>query len=170
MLWVVPASGVLTQLEVTEHPGLVRTLNFTTITRSAPPAADAFLFSVPRGVTVVDQAAMMKGMQGDAMVVMVDAVTSTLATEHSAWLPQSNPLNPNHWSTSMPGTRITVEPNTLLEYNFGDRICVVTFSPTADGTTVRVSFDAEEENSVDLQRGGWQAILDNFATHVEGAR
>lgn len=68
------------------------------------------------------------------------------------------------------GTYTRVEPNTLLEYNFGDRICVVTFAPTADGTTVRVSFDAEEENSVDLQRGGWQAILDNFATHVEGAR
>jgi outer membrane lipoprotein carrier protein len=62
VLWVVPASGVLKQLEVTEHSGLVRTLNFTTIMRGAALAADAFLFSVPRGVTVVDQAAMMRGM------------------------------------------------------------------------------------------------------------
>lgn len=62
VLWVVPASGVLKQLEVTEHSGLVRTLSFTTITRGATLAADAFSFSVPRGVTVVDQAAMMKGM------------------------------------------------------------------------------------------------------------
>ena len=36
-----------------------------------------------------------------------------------------------------------------------------------DGVTVRVSFDAEEEHSVEQQREGWQAILDNFATHVE---
>jgi outer membrane lipoprotein-sorting protein len=62
VLWVVPAGGALKQLEVTEHSGLVRTLSFTTITRSATLAADAFSFSVPRGVTVVDQAAMMKGM------------------------------------------------------------------------------------------------------------
>ena len=62
VLWVVPASGVLKQLEVTEHSGLVRALSFTAITRGATLAADAFSFSVPRGVTVVDQAAMMKGM------------------------------------------------------------------------------------------------------------
>ncbi len=121
------------------------------------------------------------------MVAMVDAVTSTLATDHSAWLPRSHhPRRPRsaRWRRILSrmeakggsfgfdfaGTYTRVEPNTLLEYNFGDRICVVTFAPTADGTTVRVSFDAEEENSVDLQRGGWQAILDNFATHVEGAR
>ena len=62
VLLVVPASGVLKQLEVTEHSGLIRTLSFTAITRGATLAADAFSFSVPRGVTVVDQAAMMKGM------------------------------------------------------------------------------------------------------------
>jgi outer membrane lipoprotein-sorting protein len=62
VLWVVPASGVLKQLEVTEHSGLVRTLSFTTITRGATLAADAFTFVVPRGITVVDQAALMKGM------------------------------------------------------------------------------------------------------------
>jgi outer membrane lipoprotein carrier protein len=62
VLTVVPATGALKQLEVTEHSGLVRTLSFTTITRGAPLAADAFRFVVPRGVTVVDQAAMMRGM------------------------------------------------------------------------------------------------------------
>lgn len=63
VLWVVPATGMLKQLEVTEGSGLVRTLSFTTITtRGAPLAADAFTFVVPRGITVVDQAAMMRGM------------------------------------------------------------------------------------------------------------
>lgn len=67
------------------------------------------------------------------------------------------------------GTYTKVEPNALLEYSFGDRTCVVTFTPTADATTVRVAFDAEEENSVDMQRGGWQAILENFKKFVECA-
>ena len=62
VLWVVPSSGVLKQLEVTEASGLVRTLSFTTITRGVTLAADAFSFSVPKGVMVVDQAALRKGM------------------------------------------------------------------------------------------------------------
>jgi uncharacterized protein YndB with AHSA1/START domain len=65
------------------------------------------------------------------------------------------------------GTYTQVVPNTLLAYTFGDRTCVVAFEPVANGTRVRVAFDAEEENAVDLQRDGWQAILDNFAKHVE---
>ena len=62
VLSVVHSSGVLKQLEVTEGSGLVRTLSFTTITRGVALAADAFSFSVPKGVTVVDQAALTKGM------------------------------------------------------------------------------------------------------------
>ena len=61
-LWVVPATGALKQLEVTEASGLVRVLSFTTIARGAALAADAFSFRVPKGVTVVDQAALTKGM------------------------------------------------------------------------------------------------------------
>jgi hypothetical protein len=34
---------------------------------------------------------------------------------------------------------------------------------------VSVTFDAETENSVEQQREGWQAIMDNFAKHVEAA-
>jgi outer membrane lipoprotein carrier protein len=62
VLWVVPSSGVLKQLEVTEASGVVRTLSFATITRGVTLAADAFSFSVPKGVTVVDQAALTKGL------------------------------------------------------------------------------------------------------------
>lgn len=62
VLTVVPGTGVLKQLEVTEHSGLVRTLSFSTITRGVTLAANAFTFSVPRGVTVVDQAALSRGM------------------------------------------------------------------------------------------------------------
>ena len=62
VLWVEPSTGVLKQLEVTEHSGLVRTLSFTSIDRGAKLPAGAFGFVVPRGITVVDQAALMKGM------------------------------------------------------------------------------------------------------------
>ncbi|MDC8786802.1 SRPBCC family protein [Roseateles koreensis] len=66
------------------------------------------------------------------------------------------------------GTYTKVVPNALIEYSFGDRTGVVEFNPAAGGVTVRVTFDAEHEHPVAHQRNGWQAILNNFAKHVEG--
>jgi hypothetical protein len=43
----------------------------------------------------------------------------------------------------------------------------VEFSETAEGVLVRETFDAETENEPEMQREGWQAILDNFTRHVE---
>ncbi len=54
----------------------------------------------------------------------------------------------------------------VLEYTFGDRHASVTFVPNDQGVLVRVAFDPELENSVELQQQGWQAILDNFARYV----
>jgi uncharacterized protein YndB with AHSA1/START domain len=68
------------------------------------------------------------------------------------------------------GTYTKIEPERLVEYSFGDRAAVVEFLPTASGVTVRVSFDAEVQNPVEMQRSGWQSILDNFAKHVEASR
>ena len=68
------------------------------------------------------------------------------------------------------GTYTKVEPQKLIEYAFGDRAAAVEFLPGAGGVTVRVTFDAESQNPVEQQRGGWQAILDNFAKHVEARR
>lgn len=65
------------------------------------------------------------------------------------------------------GTYTRIVPNELIEYAFGDRTCEVDFVSGAAGVTVRVTFDAESEHSVEQQRQGWQAILDNFARHVE---
>jgi uncharacterized protein YndB with AHSA1/START domain len=65
------------------------------------------------------------------------------------------------------GIYTKIVPHKLIEYSFGDRVGVVAFVAGADGTIVRVTFDVEEENSVEQQRGGWQAILDNFKKHVE---
>jgi uncharacterized protein YndB with AHSA1/START domain len=65
------------------------------------------------------------------------------------------------------GTYIKVVPNALIEYTFGDRVGVVEFVQGADGVTVRVSFDAENQFTVEQQRQGWQAILNNFSRHVQ---
>lgn len=65
------------------------------------------------------------------------------------------------------GTYTKVVPNELIEYSFGDRAGVVEFIASAEGTVVRVTFDAESENPVEQQRQGWQAILNNFSKHVE---
>lgn len=54
-----------------------------------------------------------------------------------------------------------------IEYSFGEREAQVEFAPSADGVRVRVIFEAEEMHSVEQQRQGWQAILDNFARYVE---
>lgn len=68
------------------------------------------------------------------------------------------------------GTYTAVVPNELIECTFGDRVLRVEFSAGADGVTVREIFDAETTYPVEQQRDGWQAILNNFARHVEGAR
>jgi uncharacterized protein YndB with AHSA1/START domain len=65
------------------------------------------------------------------------------------------------------GTYTRIVPNELIAYAFGDRAAEVEFVQGATGVTVRVTFDAETEHSVEQQRQGWQAILNNFARHVE---
>ena len=66
------------------------------------------------------------------------------------------------------GTYTRVEPNKTIEYRMGDgREVKVEFVPRADGVLVKETFDAENENTPELQRQGWQAILDNFGRHVE---
>ncbi len=65
------------------------------------------------------------------------------------------------------GTYTKIVPNEWIEYAFGDRSCTVQFVTGANGVTVRVSFDAESEHPAEQQRQGWQAILNNFAKHVQ---
>lgn len=67
------------------------------------------------------------------------------------------------------GTYTTIEMHKLIEYEFGDRHAKIEFKPNESGVDVSVTFDAEAENPIEMQRGGWQAILDNFKRHVEDA-
>ena len=52
-------------------------------------------------------------------------------------------------------------------YEFGGRLAKVDFKETEGQTEVIVIFDPEAENSIELQRNGWQAILDNFKKYTE---
>jgi hypothetical protein len=60
--------------------------------------------------------------------------------------------------------------HTLIEYAFGDRAALVEFAEIPDGVQVRVTFDSESTHSIEQQRDGWQAILNNFTRHVEASR
>jgi uncharacterized protein YndB with AHSA1/START domain len=68
------------------------------------------------------------------------------------------------------GTYTQVVEQSLIESAFGDRILRVEFIPGADGVTVRETFDAETTHSIDQQRSGWLAILNNFRKFVEAQR
>ena len=62
-----------------------------------------------------------------------------------------------------------VKPNKLISYTMDDgRKVIIHFNVTGTHTTVEENFEAEDVNSVEMQRGGWQAILDNFKRYVEG--
>jgi uncharacterized protein YndB with AHSA1/START domain len=61
-----------------------------------------------------------------------------------------------------------VEKYKLIEYTLGDnRKASITFSAEEEQTKLVETFEAENENSAELQRFGWQSILDNFKRYVE---
>ncbi len=65
------------------------------------------------------------------------------------------------------GTYTRIVAQKIIEYRLGDgRDVKVEFTEGADGVLVRETFEADQIDR-ELQRRGWQAILDNFARHVE---
>ena len=66
------------------------------------------------------------------------------------------------------GVYDVVTPNEYIESTLGDgRKIKVRFAASGNTTKVTESFEAEETNSIELQRNGWQAILDNFKKYTE---
>ena len=59
--------------------------------------------------------------------------------------------------------------NEYIEYTLDDgRKVKITFTPEGNSTKVVESFEAEDTNSLEMQKGGWQAILNNFKKYTEG--
>jgi len=66
------------------------------------------------------------------------------------------------------GTYETVNQYEKITYELDDgRRVTVTFSAGATETRVVETFEAESENSLELQQTGWQSILDNFKRYAE---
>ena len=66
------------------------------------------------------------------------------------------------------GTYTRVVPQQCIEYRMDDgREVSVDFEEVADGVRVRTVFDAESENSAEMQQQGWQAILDSFGRYAQ---
>jgi uncharacterized protein YndB with AHSA1/START domain len=66
------------------------------------------------------------------------------------------------------GTYEELKINELIVYRIADgREVKITFTPQGNATKVVETFEAEGTNPIEMQRGGWQAILDNFKKYTE---
>ncbi len=66
------------------------------------------------------------------------------------------------------GEYTLVEKNKAIEYILGDgRKVEITFNETPNGVEIIEKFDPETQNPEEMQRAGWQAIMDNFKSYVE---
>lgn len=66
------------------------------------------------------------------------------------------------------GEYTKVDTHKLIEYVMEDgRKVNVAFMVKGNDTQVIETFEAESQNPVEMQRAGWQAILDNFKKYVE---
>jgi uncharacterized protein YndB with AHSA1/START domain len=72
------------------------------------------------------------------------------------------------FSFDFEGVYTNIEDHQTIEYTIADgRNVEINFSRENNVTKVVESFEAETINSIELQRGGWQAILDNFKKYTE---
>ena len=61
-----------------------------------------------------------------------------------------------------------VRTNEYIAYTLGDgRKVTISFTDAGGSTKVVESFEAENQNPVEMQQGGWQAILNNFKKYTE---
>lgn len=66
------------------------------------------------------------------------------------------------------GTYDEVEPLKRIAYTMEDgRKAEIDFKENQGNTAIITVFDAESQNPIDMQRDGWQAILDNFKHYTE---
>ncbi|WP_278403703.1 SRPBCC domain-containing protein [Pseudoalteromonas ruthenica] len=66
------------------------------------------------------------------------------------------------------GTFTKIKSNESIHFELDDnRVVIVEFIETINGVKVVETFEAEDENSAEQQKQGWQSILNNFKKHVE---
>ncbi len=66
------------------------------------------------------------------------------------------------------GAYTEVVPQERIAYSADDgRKVIIMFTEKDSGTEITELFEPENENPVEMQRGGWQSILDNFRKYAE---
>ena len=66
------------------------------------------------------------------------------------------------------GVYVEVKPNKSIVYCIADgRKVDIVFNDNVDSTTVIETFEAENENPPEMQKNGWQSILNNFKKYAE---
>ncbi|MGI8636050.1 MAG: SRPBCC family protein, partial [Segetibacter sp.] len=66
------------------------------------------------------------------------------------------------------GVYDAVEKYKFIEYTLGDQRKVsITFTSQGNETKIVETFDGENTHSTEMQRGGWQAILNSFKKYTE---
>lgn len=66
------------------------------------------------------------------------------------------------------GVYTDVQEHAVIAYEMDDgRKVHITFESTPEGVHIVETFDPEQTNPEDMQRAGWQAILNTFAAYVE---
>jgi uncharacterized protein YndB with AHSA1/START domain len=66
------------------------------------------------------------------------------------------------------GEYTNVQEHKTIEYTLGDgRKVKINFTSQGNTTKLVETFDAEATHSIEMQRSGWQAILDNFKKYTE---
>ena len=77
-------------------------------------------------------------------------------------------INCGRFPFSFGDNEIEIEIQKLIEYKLDDeRKVKIEFEQNENGLRVIESFEAEEENSAEQQKQGWQNILNNFKKYVE---
>lgn len=66
------------------------------------------------------------------------------------------------------GVYDVVKTHEQINYTMGDtRKVDISFTKQGNGTRIVQTFDAENQNPIEMQQMGWQAILNNFKSYVE---
>lgn len=66
------------------------------------------------------------------------------------------------------GRYTAIKENELIEYEMDDnRKVQVVFTEKDGATELKETFETEEVHSAEMQKQGWQSILNNFKKHVE---
>lgn len=66
------------------------------------------------------------------------------------------------------GVYTSIEDLKKIQYVMSDgRKVLISFEKNGEATKIVEAFDPENENPAEMQRAGWQAILDNFKKYTE---